>query len=1056
MLLRRVAFHVFVSFSAALIVSAATDPSRLLAADPPVAPPKATPKPRLPRPPLLPSSLIGRITDEQGAPVADARLEIYPKRGGAGSFAKTKADGSYAFDRVPSAAVYQLRIYSTRCVSLTDYQDENLTIPLDPPQTVTRNFVLKPACQLQLTIVDEHDRPIPKVRVFESGPYDGQLLQTDKEGKLTIGGLAPSPLVSRFALYHDDYVVESLAVKLDDPKVIVERKITLSEGKSVRGTVTCSDGKPPSRCHVLALPSWWNSMLSPNPRPIQPDGSFVIPHVGPGTYKIAVYVPQGPRGTASRDVMSDVELFDREEPLAIRVDFPSTAATEFIEGKIRFKGGLRPKQGFWIQANAAGAPPLAGGQYIVSNQDTFKVGPLPPGRYVLTTTSPEMDSQQHGTFAAGTRNVELELSVRGPMTLKGLVVGDQDGELLKNLLIRLRKTRSLRGPNYNPDRNWQHVADPRGAFAAEIPGPGVYVVEASAEGYALSKSDPVNSDTDLKQELRIKLSRGVSVSGMVVDEAGRPINGATVLARSQFGSVMPVSAAKLPAKSGMATIDGGFRFEHLSPGKETIRALHPDYVFAEARDLELKMGAPQAPITLTMKRGCTVRGRVYDELGRPSAGVPLEIRSGPYSDFEATGEFASSVSDEAGEYEAAHLPETLIYISRGNIWSSLGVVRQTVLPAAGKTVQVDFGGVKKVTGRLVVNGAPVANTKVLLSGENSQGEMMAYTLTNADGNFVFRGIPPGERCLYYSQGTEFRQNWVRVKPLRIETSNDSFGAIHVVTGTLAIHSPEADPNAPAITTVWLSAYDPVWFNSATTFFAAPRQDKNDPFLFPDLAIGKYAVTLNRPQRLGVMQAIEIAGPGRKTVTLEAPKGTASLQGKVEDHVSDANRYVQLQSKDKRLFAILDLKPDGSFGIDELPAGDYFLTPQALAGTDPLMTISVANGEKKSISLPSLAKPGRPRNGFLEVSSYTVDGLPLPGCEIILTGTKGAIRRQARSAQVSFATDPGPYQVSASYPGFAPVTKQVDVKVTKNGRLGPDNQLNVTLVRVTEPTKAEAR
>ena len=84
---------------------------------------------------------------------------MYPKNGGRVYIAKTKPDGSYEFERVQNAAVYHLSIHSTRCVGLSDYQDDNLNIPLDPPKTVTRNFALKPACQLQLTVVDESDHP---------------------------------------------------------------------------------------------------------------------------------------------------------------------------------------------------------------------------------------------------------------------------------------------------------------------------------------------------------------------------------------------------------------------------------------------------------------------------------------------------------------------------------------------------------------------------------------------------------------------------------------------------------------------------------------------------------------------------------------------------------------------------------------------------------------------------------------------------------------------------------------------------------------------------------
>ncbi len=1018
-----------------------TDRSTCRAADPPAAKPKVE-RQRRQRPPQLPNSLIGRLRDETGAPVDDARLELYPKEGGGILFAQTLGDGSFAIGRVPSAGVYHVRIFSRRCVSLFDDRDDNLDVRLDPPNTVTRDFVLKPACQLHLTIVDEEGHPIPKVAIYKPGRYSGEFLRTDRAGQVIIGGLAPSPLQSRFGLQHKDFVIEALEVKLDDPKTIVERQVTLSHGKSVRGTVTCSDGKPASGCRILALPSWWDFNRFPLGAPIQGDGSFELEHIGLGTYKIAVSMPKGKNGLISRECLVGADLYHHNDPLALKLDVPSLGSMRFIEGRIHFEGDRRPKRGFWIHVGPRTADALDADLFAQHDDRTFKVGPLPAGKYTLTVESAEIESKSIGPLAVGTKNVELNLTVRGPMVLKGVITGD-DGQPLTDVRFRLLQTRNLGGRYREPNKKWQPVADLKGTFTAEVPGPGVYVVEASAEGYAITKSPPASSETDLNKELSIKLSRGLSLEGRVVDEAGHAINGATVVAQSQV-EWLPVSAAKLPSRAGVVTSAGRFKFEHLNPGQETIRALHPDYVFAEARHLELKEGGPQAPVTLTMKQGGTVRGRVFDASGRPAAGVSLHFRDSMYhfaGESEEVGEFAAGATDEAGEYEVAHLPESLIYVTQGGPWSSsLGVFRQAVLPASGKTSRVDFGGIKKVTGRIVVNGAPLANTRVLLSEEEPGGKMMAYAMTEADGSFAFRGIPLGERYLYYAVGTGLRQHWVRVKPLRIETSNDAFGTIDFRTATLAVHYPDADPNVPGEekTNAWLLNYHG---------FSVPRRTKDDPWVFRDVPLGKWELSLNRPHKFGLVQAVEITGPGEKSIMLEVPKGSAALQGKVKALPPMINRYLILRSKDKRFFADIYIKPDGTFEFEGLPAGEYFLRQGTAIETDPLATLTLSDGEKKSISLPTLDPPGNARRGLLQVRPYTADGLPLPGCEVTLTGVNGAIPSSAtQMAQISFLTQPGMYRLSVRYPGFVPVTKQVEVKAMQNQGWGSGNELNVTLAR----------
>ncbi len=599
MLSQRVAFSRVSLLCASLLVLAPLSHRDLApAADPPAANPpaaaKAKPKPqpraRRPRTPLLPSSLTGRITDEHGAPVTDAELQIYPKQGGRVYMAKTKPDGSYAFDRVPDAGAYRLSIFSNRCISLSDYEDERLEIPLDPPHTVTRNFVLKPGCQLKLKVVDKEGHPVPKVSIYKPGRYDGKWHSTAKDGTATVGGMAPSPQVVRFAFHHEDYALGSLDIKLDDTKQIVEREITLTKGKAVEGTVICSDGKPPVGSTIQALPSWWDYMSSPSGLPIRADGSFTLPHIGLGAYKLSVSIPRGPNSWENSPVMSDVDLFDRKEPLALKTNFPSPGKTGTISGRIHFKGNRPKEQGFWISANGTGKRFDNSMQYVQPNDTTFKIGPIPEGRYDLTINSREYEMKRIPAVATGTNDVVLEITARQRVLLKGRVDAGKPGKPLTGLRVRVARTQILGGRNEWVDPSWHSVSDPHGAFAVEISGPGIYVVEASADGYAITKSAPANTDLEPNQEVWITLTKGLSLEGTVVDEAGHPINGATVLAGSTYGRPLPASAAQVPSGPNLETTHGRFRLENLSPGTETIRVLHRDYVFAEVKDIELQGG----------------------------------------------------------------------------------------------------------------------------------------------------------------------------------------------------------------------------------------------------------------------------------------------------------------------------------------------------------------------------------------------------------------------------------------------------------------------------------
>ena len=376
---------------------------------------------------------------------------MFPKDGGQGYTAKANTDGLYKFHHVEKPGLYQINVLSTRCIGLTDRDDERV-VRLDPAKTAIRDFILKLACQVRILVVDEQGQPIRNVWFYKPGPFDGNVPKTDKTGHVTIGGLSPSAY--RFAARHDDYAIASLDVQLADPKTVVKRKLTLTKGVAVRGVVICSDGKPASGCAIRALPSWWNSTLSPHGRLIDEKGSFEYPHVGPGTYKISVSVPQGNGMSIVPVVMNDVDLLHHKQPFTINVNFPSPAAMGFIEGRVRFLGS-GPRRGFWIHANPNGTF-FGASRYLKPGEETFKLGPMPAGRYNVNVNSEEYEPKELRSIAAGTKDLVVDLQHLN--TLRGVITGAEKGQALKSVRLaalreRGHQSRSSRDDSVGGDRH---------------------------------------------------------------------------------------------------------------------------------------------------------------------------------------------------------------------------------------------------------------------------------------------------------------------------------------------------------------------------------------------------------------------------------------------------------------------------------------------------------------------------------------------------------------------------------------------------------------------------
>lgn len=239
-----------------------------------------------------------------------------------------------------------------------------------------------------------------------------------------------------------------------------------------------------------------------------------------------------------------------------------------------------------------------------------------------------------------------------------------------------------------------------------MPGPGIYAVEATADGFLTVRSEPIDTNHMPGKAIQITLSKGATVAGTVVDEEGRPIDGAIVMSLAKAGGQLPVTAAETPDEIGVRTVAGRFRFEGLTPGSDMFQVAHRDYALATLPNVEVR-SPPEEPLRIVMKRGGTVCGHVQDERGRLMAGVSLHFqrRAGVFEGQRFSSRFATAVTDANGYYEVHHLPEELIHILPDSRGDSLGVFHQAVLPVNGKTRTVDFGAGSTVSGQLFINGA---------------------------------------------------------------------------------------------------------------------------------------------------------------------------------------------------------------------------------------------------------------------------------------------------------------------------------------------------------------
>jgi protocatechuate 3,4-dioxygenase beta subunit len=308
------------------------------------------------------------------------------------------------------------------------------------------------------------------------------------------------------------------------------------------------------------------------------------------------------------------------------------------------------------------------------------------------------------------------------------------------------------------DRKWVSrpgQTDQNGDVSLDLPlapGPknlvGVWVV---AKGYAFSKAELNGAKTELA------LEKGVVWRGKVVDEAGKPLPGASVsLIGSQVGNDWKSSvflfgtkfAEDYVAQSGA---DGSFEINDVPPTGLLYRVSKPGFAGARGQDAKAS-----APLTVSLVEGGIVQGKL---LGVDGASLPkMRVSMQPLNNGNMDGYGEALTGDDGtfvidtlatGNYNLmVILPDDANYI----------VAAQENLHAQkGETVNVpDLRAVEGVVVEGIVRdaatGQGVPGAMIGLHGPHRPASSAAVTSsqpTGADGKFSIRVVPGPNHFYFY-------------------------------------------------------------------------------------------------------------------------------------------------------------------------------------------------------------------------------------------------------------------------------------------------------------------
>src|SRR5262249_32065529 len=148
--------------------------------------------------------------------------------------------------------------------------------------------------------------------------------------------------------------------------------------------------------------------------------------------------------------------------------------------------------------------------------------------------------------------------------------------------------------------------------------PGVYVFQVEAPGFASTLSEPFELNQERREAaVTMRLVRGGSLVGRVVDQGGAPIADATVTTQPDGAvddnPVLRMLSGLTPDRITRATAttdpDGRFALRGLAYADYQLQVVHPQYCRTLRGGIEMRADEAVEVPAITLLRGTAVRGR---------------------------------------------------------------------------------------------------------------------------------------------------------------------------------------------------------------------------------------------------------------------------------------------------------------------------------------------------------------------------------------------------------------------------------------------------------------
>lgn len=449
-----------------------------------------------------------------------------------------------------------------------------------------------------------------------------QTRTTDKDGRYRFTAIEPRDRYT-IIVEHEQYArLSQASVAVDMEGTFEEPPITLRQGATLSGNVRDEGGGVVGGAVLVLEDFAYEGIGQDAPDRItstsDKNGFYAFGNVAQGQKNLLVTAKGFGKQTVRGLNFTREDLVQRDVTLKV---------AEMICGRVVCETvGVK---GAKVTAVGLAAQQSSRDDVVTDEKGEFCFESLNPGEYnVIVQAKGYRQAGRTTRVQTGTNNVTMEMFREA--LLAGTVVDAVTNAPIPSFRVRVRYYYGAQAPTALQSKD--EYEGQSGEFS--IPGcpQGDYVVEALAAGYAPGHSAnfSVQPGRDVNN-LAIKLVRGGSISGHIVDPEGRPISGARITTHDndwtddEFTRILEDFPTNTTSSEARSDAQGNFKLANLTTEVYQINVKAGGFTVFIKKDIRVGDNNETKLGDVKMSRGGSLRGTFFDASGAPLVGGTVTL-----------------------------------------------------------------------------------------------------------------------------------------------------------------------------------------------------------------------------------------------------------------------------------------------------------------------------------------------------------------------------------------------------------------------------------------------